>query len=314
LHWSLMSLLGGRNRPSDEEVRGLAERLKGHVEVLAGLIGPRHLGKPSSMEAAAAYIQRQLGASGDAVGRQTYVADGAETCNLIVERRGVERLGEILVVGAHYDTVPETPGADDNASAVAMLLEVARLTAGGATRRTVRFVAFSCEEPPHFYTDTMGSDQYARACWKAGENVVGMLCLEMVGYYRDEPGSQQIPPGIPRVLRRVFPARGNFLTAVGNLKSVRLLLAFRRGFKKNSALPLYTVALPERIHEIRLSDNGSFWDFGYPALMITDTSFLRNPHYHQPSDTPDTLDYGRLAQATFGVAGAVAQIGRAIRR
>jgi hypothetical protein len=292
----------------------MAGRLKGHVEVLAGLVGPRHLGKPSSMEAAAAYIERQLGASGDAVGRQTYEAMGVPTCNLIVERRGVDREGEILVVGAHYDTVPETPGADDNASAVAMLLEVARLTAGAKMRRTVRLVAFSCEEPPHFYTDTMGSDQYARACRKAGENVVGMLCLEMVGFYSDEPGSQRCPAQIPKLLRRAFPSRGNFLAAVGNLKSAGLLLPFRRGFKKCSALPLYTVALPERIQEIRLSDNGSFWDFGYRALMITDTSFLRNPNYHLASDTPETLDYVRMAQGTFGVAGAVQCIGRAMSK
>ena len=311
MHWSLRDVLGTRQRASEEEVREMAARLKGHVDVLAGLIGPRHLGKPSTMEAAVAYIQRQLAAGGENVGRQTYKAFGAETCNLIVERRGTGRAAEIVVVGAHYDTVPETPGADDNASAVAMLLEVARLTAGVRMRRTVRFVAFSCEEPPHFYTDTMGSDQYARACRKAGENVVGMLCLEMVGFFSDAPESQQIPPGIPRFLRRAFPARGNFLTAVGNLKSVRLLWAFRRGFKKRSALPLYTVALPERIHEIRLSDNGSFWDFGYPALMITDTSFLRNPHYHLASDKPETLDYGRMAQGTLGVAGAVERIGKA---
>ena len=308
-----MSLLGGRRRPSEEEASGLAERLKRHVDMLAGLIGPRHLGKPTTMQAAVAYIQRELAASGDAVGRQTYKAFGAETCNLIVERRGTERAKEILVVGAHYDTVPQTPGADDNASAVAMLLEVARLTAGVPLRRTVRFVAFSCEEPPHFYSDTMGSQQYARACRKAGENVIGMLCLEMVGFFSDAPGSQQCPPQIPRLLRRAFPSRGNFLAAVANFRSLKLLLGFRRGFKPASRLPLYTIALPEKIQEIRLSDNSSFWDQNYPALMITDTSFLRNPHYHLPTDTPATLDYERLAQATFGVAGAVKHLGRTAR-
>jgi hypothetical protein len=310
LSWSRSNILGGRKRPSDEEVRSLAARLHGHVDVLAGLIGPRHLGKPSTMEAAVAYIQRQLAAGGETVGRQTYKAFGNDTCNLILERRGTQRPAEILVIGAHYDTVPETPGADDNASAVAMLLEAARLTAGLPTRRTVRFVAFSCEEPPHFYTDSMGSEQYARACRQADENVVGMLCLEMVGYYSDAPGSQQCPTRVPKLLRKGFPTRGNFLTAVGNLKSTRLVLAFRRGFKQASTLPLYAVAVPERIQEIRLSDNSSFWDQGYPALMITDTSFLRNPHYHKPSDKPETLDYTRLAQATFGVAGAVLHIGR----
>lgn len=291
-----------------DDVQQLASRLKGHVEVLAGLIGPRHLGKPSTMDAAVVYIQRQLTAIGDTVRQMPYPVKEMQAINLAVERPGKKRTKEIVVVGAHYDTVPETPGADDNASAVAMLIEVARLTAGCPRQRTLRFVAFACEEPPHFYMETMGSQQYARGCRKANENIVGMLCLEMVGYYSDAPKSQGIPPGIPRMLRWAFPRRGNFLTAVGNLRSIPLVHGFRRGFKRASKLPLYSIALPEAIQEIRLSDNGSFWDQGYPALMITDTSFLRNPHYHQASDMPDTLDYARLAAGTLGVAGAVCRI------
>lgn len=313
MHASLLSPFGGHRRPSEEESRDLANRLHRHVDMLAGLIGPRHLAKPSTMQAAVAYIQKQFEAGGDAVGRQTYRASAQDTCNMIVERPGATHAKEILVIGAHYDTVPSTPGADDNASAVAMLLEVARLTTNVPLRRTVRFVAFSCEEPPHFYCDTMGSQQYARKCRKAGENVIGMLCLEMVGFYSDAPGSQQCPTQIPRLLRIAFPSRGNFLAAVANFRSLKLLLGFRRGFKRASRLPLYTIALPEKINEIRLSDNSSFWDQNYPALMITDTSFLRNPHYHQPTDTPATLDYERLAKATFGVVGAVKHLGRTAR-
>jgi hypothetical protein len=154
----------------------------------------------------------------------------------------------------------------------------------------------------------MGSQVYARACRECGERIVGMLCLEMVGYFTDQPGTQPIPPAIPRLLRPAFPRRGNFLAAVGNLRSWRLAWSFRRGFKKATRFPLYSIVLPEAVSVIRLSDNSSFWDQGYPALILTDTSFLRNPHYHLPTDTPDTLNYSRMAQITLGVAGAISHL------
>ena len=262
------------------------------------------------MEAAAAYIQRQFSEIGDAVLRQTYSIGDGEVSNLVVERKGSRSPGKIVVVGAHYDTVPITPGADDNASAVAMMIEVARLVAPDRPRRTLRFVAFACEEPPYFHTDRMGSRQYALACRERVDRVVGMICLEMVGFYSSAPDSQQVPPAIPRLLQRVFPRRGDFLASVANLRSLGLLLGFRRGFKRESSLPLFSVALPERLKEITLSDNSSFWDQGYPALMITDTSFLRNPNYHWQSDTPETLNYESMAEATKGVAGAVRLLSR----
>jgi hypothetical protein len=140
-----------------------------------------------------------------------------------------------------------------------------------------------------------------------------MICLEMVGYYSTEPKSQQTPAGIPRYLRWAFPSRGDFLASVANFRSWRLGWKFRRGFKQAVRFPLYSIALPERISEIRLSDNSSFWDQGYPAIMITDTSFLRNPHYHMSTDTPDTLDYVRMARATIGVAGGIARLARTHR-
>jgi Zn-dependent M28 family amino/carboxypeptidase len=176
---------------------------------------------------------------------------------------------------------------------------------GHIGKHTVRFVAFACEEPPYFNYDSMGSQHHARQARLRGEKIAGMLCLEMVGYFSDKPGSQQIPPTIPRLMRPLFPRRGNFLAAVGNLPSWKLAWQFRRGFKRGTRLPLFSIVLPERIHEIRLSDNSSFWDQGYPALMLTDTSFLRNPHYHQATDTPETLDYARMADVTLGVAAAI---------
>lgn len=280
--------------------------LRLHVDRLAGLIGPRHLDKPKTIQATVGYIQGQWAEMGFAVQHETYDALGCEATNLIVERLGTQRLDEIVLLGAHYDTVFSTPGADDNASAVAVLVEVSRILKHHDPKRTIRFVAFACEEPPYFNLDAMGSQHHARQARRRDERIVGMLCLEMVGYYRDEVGSQKIPPAIPRWIHRFLPNKGNFLAAVGNLSSWKLCWKFRRGFKAGAReMPLFSICLPERINEIRLSDNSSFWDQGYPALMLTDTSFLRNPHYHQASDTPDTLDYRRMAQVTLGVAAAV---------
>jgi Zn-dependent M28 family amino/carboxypeptidase len=291
----------------------LVERLRLHVDRLAGLVGPRHVGRPAALAASATLIERELAGAGYEVGRQTYAVGNVAVANLVATLEAPpasRRRNEIVVLGAHYDTTPTTPGADDNASAVAVLLEVARLMSGLQPRRTIRFVAFACEEAPHFHSGEMGSQIYAGRCRARGEQIIGMLCLEMVGFYSTSSGSQRVPSEIPRFLRWAFPRRGDFLAAVGNLRSWRLLWEFRRGFKWATQFPLFSIGLPEAIHDIRRSDNSSFWDRGYPALMLTDTSYLRNPHYHQPTDTPDTLDYGRMAKVTIGVAGGVARLAR----
>jgi Zn-dependent M28 family amino/carboxypeptidase len=280
--------------------------LRLHVDRLAGLIGPRTLQKPKSIQATIGYIEAQWSEMGYVVEREGFDALGDEAFNLIVQRKGTKRSDEIVLLGAHYDTVSSTPGADDNASAVAVLLEVSRLLSQHIGRRSVRYVAFACEEPPYFNLDAMGSQFHARQSRQRGDKIVGMLCLEMVGYYSTEPGSQTIPPMIPRWLHGLFPKQGDFLTAVGNLPSWKLCWNFRRGFKWGTrTMPLFSICLPEWINEIRLSDNSSFWDQGYPALMLTDTSFLRNPNYHLESDTPETLDYRRMTDVTLGVAGAM---------
>jgi Zn-dependent M28 family amino/carboxypeptidase len=286
----------------------LAARLFAHVDTLAGLIGPRDLGHKSAFDAAASYIEREFQRQNDTVERERYDAGPHTVSNLVMTRPGTTRADEIVLLGAHYDTVSSTPGADDNASAVAVLIEAARILQSAPSARTVRFVAFACEEPPHFYTETMGSQFHARASRSRNEKIIGMLCLEMVGYYTSEKYSRQSLEMLPRVLRWAVPSRGDFLAAVANLRSWRLLWNFRRGFKRATQFPLFSIALPERINLIRLSDNSSFWDQGYPALMLTDTSFLRNPHYHEPTDTPETLDYPRMAQVTQGVAGALRRL------
>jgi Zn-dependent M28 family amino/carboxypeptidase len=293
------------------EQRGqLVENLRRHVDRLAGLIGPRHAGRPVALSAAVTLIENEFSQSGYSVERQCYLAAGHEVANLIATIPGSIRPDEIVILGAHYDTVETTPGADDNASAVAVLIEVARLLRDCRPPRTIRFVAFACEEPPYFYTGEMGSQVYAKACRNRGDRILGMLCLEMVGYYSIAPNSQRLPEAIPRFLRWAFPRRGNFLAAVGNLRSMKLSWTFRRGFKHAARFPLFSICLPEAVHDIRLSDNSSFWDQGYPALMLTDTSYLRNPHYHLATDTPETLDYDRMSDVTIGVAGGVAKLAR----
>jgi Zn-dependent M28 family amino/carboxypeptidase len=283
----------------------LVDTLYRHVDRLAGLIGTRHLGQPRALAAAAELVERELTDAGYSVERQPYSVGGQEVANIVAELPGGKRKDEVVVVGAHYDTVTTTPGADDNASAVAVMIETARRMRRLQPARTVRFVGFPCEEKPHFFTGEMGSQVYARQCRDRRERIKGMLCLEMVGYYSTEPASQRVPASIPRFLHPAFPKRGNFLAAVGNLRAWRLSWKFRRGFKRAVRFPLFSIVLPESIAEIRRSDNSSFWDQGYEALMLTDTSFLRNPHYHLSTDTPETLDYPRMAEVTHGIVGGV---------
>lgn len=284
----------------------IESNLRLHVERLAGLIGPRYLQKPKTILATVGYIENQWAEMGYTSSREEFDALGDTAINLIVEQSGIRRADEILLLGAHYDTVHSTPGADDNASAVAVLLEASRLLREHTCKRTIRHVAFACEEPPYFNVGAMGSQHHARNARLRGEKIRGMLCLEMVGYYSTAKQSQAVPPRIPKWMHVFFPRQGDFLAAVGNMASWKLCWGFRRGFKRGArSMPLFSICLPETINEIRMSDNSSFWDQGYPALMLTDTSFLRNPNYHKATDTPETLDYPRMTEVTLGVVSAM---------
>ena len=223
--------------------------------------------------------------------------------NVEAERRGTSA-SRVIVIGAHYDTAGRSPGADDNASGVAALIEIARLSAVATLRSTVRFVAFVNEEPPHFMTDTMGSLVYARAAAARGERIAAMLSLESLGYFSEEPGSQQYPA--PFAL--FFPNRGNFLAMVSNFRSVRLLRRAYLAFKSATELPVIASPAPERIPGIAWSDHWSFWQQGFPAIMLTDTVPYRNPHYHATTDLPDTIDYPRLAEVVSGCVAIVERL------
>ena len=276
--------------------------------MLAGILGERHYRRPSALDAAAAYVSRELAAVGYAVDEQPFDAAGVTVRNLEAAHPSAADELPGLIVGTHYDTAPGTPGADDNASAVAALIEVARLLRPARPRRPLRFVAFANEEPPFLGTTLMGSAVHARRCRARGETLIGMICLESLGYYAPAPGGQRWPDAIPKPIRRLLGDRGDFLAMVSNLASRRLLRRLRRGFRRSSDLPLRAHALPGWIPAIHLSDHASYWRAGYRAVMATDTAFYRNPHYHRPGDVPATLDYPRLAAAVRGLVGGVGAV------
>jgi Zn-dependent M28 family amino/carboxypeptidase len=279
----------------------VAERLRDHVRHLAYAIGPRNLQQYAGLQLAEHYIRSKFAQAGYSPARQAFPAYGRDVANIEAERPAPVA-ASIVVVGAHYDTVSGCPGADDNASGVAVLLELAREYASRVpVRATVRFVAFVNEEPPHFRTDTMGSLVYAREAASRGDRIEAMLSLESMGYYSDEAGSQQYPPPFSLF----FPDRGNFLAMVSNFRSTSLLLTARAAFKSATSLPVIASPAPEGIAGVSWSDHWSFWRQGVRAIMLTDTVPFRNPHYHTPGDTPDTLDYRRLADAFAGCLGIV---------
>ena len=282
----------------------LSARLRRHVERLAGGIGERHVWRPEALRAAAAYIRGELEALGCEVAAQSYRVAELDCDNLEAELPGEAARAEIIVVGAHYDTVQGSPGADDNASGVAALIEIARALRGARLARTVKLVAFVNEEPPFFYWGEMGSKVYAREARRRGDDVRVMLSLEMLGCYDDAPGSQSYPP----LLGWFYPDRGNFIAFVSNLASRRALRRVVEAFRARSDFPAERLASPAFVPGVAWSDQLSFWRAGYPAVMVTDTAFYRNPHYHCASDTPDRLRYPEMARVVEGLAATIAAL------
>ena len=283
---------------------GMLERLRVHVATLAGEIGERHIWRPAALEAAAAHVEDSLRAAGYNVGAQAYQAMHATVRNLHAEIPGAASPDEVVLVGAHYDSVVGCPGANDNGTGVAAVLELARLFAGRSPARTVRFVAFVNEEPPFYFTRSMGSRVYARQCRARGERIVAMLSLETIGCYSDAPHSQHYP--FPFGL--LYPGRGNFIGFVGNLRSRRLVRRCVGAFRAAVDFPSEGVAAPGYLPGIFWSDHWSFWREGYRAVMVTDTAPFRYAHYHTPEDTPDKVDYERFACVTAGLGAVVEEL------
>lgn len=284
----------------------LQEHLRDVVTTLAGKIGVRTYRDVERLDRAARSIADQFASFGYRVTRQPFRFSGNTYQNVIAELTGTASPEKILVIGAHYDTVRTTPGADDNASGVAGVLGLARLMAGKPLRKTVRFVAFALEEPPVYRSSDMASYHYAKSLKERNERVEGMVCLEMIGYFCDKDGCQHYP--FPFMNLR-YPKRGNYISLVGNLGSKAFTEAVAQGFSHGTDLPVITLNAPFFVPGIDFSDHWSFYQFGYQALMVTDTAFYRNPHYHAPTDLPQTLDYARMVKVVEGLKKAIEEWG-----
>jgi len=278
-----------------------AAMLHAHVEMLAGTIGERHMWRPGALRRAAEYIRETFALSGYAPAAQTYEVHRMEVENLEASLDGSSKPAEAIVVGAHYDSVTDCPGANDNATGVAAVLELSRRFAGQPRPRTIRFVTFVNEEPPWFQTAAMGSLVYAREARRRGDRISAMLSLETIGYYSDEANSQRYPAP----LNLLFPSTGNFVGFVSNVRSAGLLRRTVRAFSARTAFPVRSAAAPVTIPGVGWSDHWSFWQAGYPAVMVTDTAPYRYPWYHTPADTSDKISAERLAQVVDGLEHVV---------
>jgi len=285
----------------------IRQHLEAHLRFLSVNLGERSLYRPENLKAAEDYVFQGFAAMGYVPRRQTFMSMGEEVSNIIA---GDENPDGYYILGAHYDTVAGTPGADDNASGVAVLLEVARLARNLPRPKPWAFIGFTCEEPPAFFTPFMGSRVYAKRARQQRDQILGMLCLEMVGYYSQAPGSQSIP--LPLRLMG-YPTTGNFIGLVSDRRSRPLMVRLETAIKGGGALPAVTLAVPfggRLLPEVRLSDHANFWDEGYPAVMLTDTAFMRNLHYHGPGDVMDRLDLTAMTELTLGLVNFVQQEGR----
>jgi Zn-dependent M28 family amino/carboxypeptidase len=271
--------LHGPLPPLSGEARALSLRLRLHVAALAAAE------RNSDLETPARYIEAAFAAQGYKPESQYFESGGRKV-------RNIEAGSGSIVVGAHYDTVPGSPGANDNASGVAVLIELA------AMKLPVRFVAFANEEMPYFLGPEMGSWAWAKRARERGERLRAMFSLEMLGYYRDQPGTQRYPAP----LGLFYPNRADFIAFVGDLGARGLVRRSIDSFRRNAQFPSEGVAAPGFVPGVTWSDHWSFRRHGYRAIMITDTAFYRYPHYHLPTDTPEKLDYERMARVTLGLA------------
>ncbi|HEU4338979.1 MAG TPA: M28 family peptidase [Planctomycetota bacterium] len=290
--------------PMDSQQTSTSAQLRRDVEHLAGTIGERNLFTMSNLKNAAAYLESRFKEIGLASVRQAVPAKVGTGHNLEVEIRGATRPEEIVVVGAHYDSVFGCPGANDNATGTAALLALAASFAGHPQDRTLRFVAFVNEETPFFMSGEMGSRVYAKRCREKGDNIVAMLSLETLGCYSDRDGSQRYP--FPVGL--FYPSQGNFVGIVGNLGSRSLVRRVVSSFRTHAQFPSQGAALPSWLPGVGWSDHESFWNEGYSAVMLTDTAPFRYRHYHLESDTPDKIDYDRCARVVVGVREVIADL------
>src|SRR5438105_10035597 len=300
LLWCFGMRMPGKNISSaaflNAQELALREELRSDVEMLGGTIGERNMVRYGQLVRATEFIENSFARAGLKPRRDTYELNGLACHNIETEIRGAS--SRIVLVGAHYDSVLGSPGANDNGSGVAALLALARRFAVRSPNDTLRFVAFVNEEPPYFQTPQMGSFVYASRCKARGDQIGAMISLETIGYFSDTPRSQSYP-GLG--LSAFYPTTGNFIGFVGNVSSRKLLRDAISIFREQKKLPSEGGALPEFVSGVGWSDQWSFWQNGYRGIMVTDTALFRYPHYHEATDTPDQLDYDRFALVASGL-------------
>ena len=302
--WLLGIKMPGKNISNTAELSPaeiiLREELRADVQKLAGEIGERNMDRYPQLMAAADFIEKSFSSAGLQPRRDTYQLHNLACHNIETEIPGASP--QIIVVGAHYDSVLGAPGANDNGSGMAAVLALARRFANKQPGQTLRFVAFVNEEPPYFQTSQMGSLVYASRCKARGDQISAMISLETIGYFSDAPGSQIYPSPL---LGAFYPKVGNFIGFVGNIGSRRLVRRALSTFRRAERLPSEGAAVPAFIPGVAWSDHWSFWQQGYPAIMITDTAPFRYPHYHALTDTPDKLNYDRFALVVSGLENVI---------
>ncbi len=288
-------------RPTEQKIP--EARLFGHVSMLSEKLVPRDHWHTQNLDQCADYIAGHFKQAGATVAMQEYTVEGRGYKNVIATF-GPSTTSRI-VVGAHYDAFQEHPGADDNASGVAGLIELAYLLGKTDLRQQVELVAFTLEEPPYFRTENMGSAQYALSLNQADADVEAMICLEMIGFFSDEKNSQQFPSAL---VKWFYPNRGNYIAIVGSLGDRKLIKQVKASMKGATDLPVHSMSAPKSFPGLDFSDHLNFWDQGYTAVMITDTAFYRNFAYHTADDTLQRLDFDRMANVVLGVYEAVVQL------
>jgi Zn-dependent M28 family amino/carboxypeptidase len=276
--------------PLAPQIRGSS--LFEHVEQLSVKIGSRSVFEYENLTAAKEYILSRLRGIGYAPELQNFSYQDRIFSNVVLTLPGKTQPEKIVLIGAHYDTVAGTPGADDNASAVAILLEMSRLLKDYSPDTTLRLVFFTLEEPPIFRTEFMGSAIHAQGALNKKENIIAMLSLEMLGYYSDQERGQSFPFPFMSLMYSTTP---DFIAVVGNLSSRRLVKQVENSIRKSGGIPVETLTTFSLVPGVDFSDHNSFWKRGYTAVMITDTAFYRNPNYHSPDDRIETLDFHKMS-------------------
>ena len=281
----------------------MQERMRETVSKLSETWYPRDYLHKDNLDAAAAWISSELASTGAAVHDQTYTVSGTTYRN-VVASYGPETPSRV-VLGAHYDVVQDVPGADDNASGVAGLLEVGRLLAKDSPSVRIELVAFTLEEPPYFATADMGSAVHAKSLSDTKVECKAMIALEMIGYFSDQAGSQTFPVG---GMESIYGDVGNFIAVVGRTDQKTLVDGVRATMAAASGLRTEPLAAPSSLTGVDFSDHRSYWTYSWPAVMVTDTAFYRNTNYHKPTDTQDKLDFGKMELVVVGVHAAVREL------